>query len=331
MFISNATRVLRLLLTVILFFLPDYAGACSCSWKGPFMAVARDAPIVVRGTVIRHNPGPKPSIDFHVKEVLSGAMLDSGMRILTGDGMYCRPDMSLFPEGSEWVIAVNGPGSKPGKELAISHCGEYWLKVEEDDVVGSIFGTQGETRRLSIDSLRDYFRYPKFSQQLRGRVERGGRFTASFGIKFEFSLEPTPEGWEIMVREKERKENLARLSPPLHSAPNQRYIDACHFAESPGTCPCAFGTESAPYLKRKFIFSPEVGKSIDGPNSNRSVSPEDLKKVELFGTGELHVEKYEIETDKNGCPALKFLEFRVLTEGGYKPEMLKGITNGNNP
>ena len=74
------------------------------------MSVARDAVIVVKGKIIRHNPGAEPSIDVNVNEVLSGAMLDSGMRILTGDGMYCRPDMAMFPPGTEWILAVNGPG-----------------------------------------------------------------------------------------------------------------------------------------------------------------------------------------------------------------------------
>lgn len=313
------------------YFHPESVRACSCSWRGPFISVAGDSPIVVRGKIIRHNPGAKPSIDVHVKEVLSGAMLDSGMRILTGDGMYCRPDMSLFPPETEWVIALNGPGAKAGNDLAISHCGEYWLKVEGDEVVGSIWGKQDEIRRASLGSIRDYFRYPKFSQQLRGKVEKGGRFSTAFGLRFELALEPTKDGWEIFVREKDRDENIARLTPPLHSAPNPRYIDACHFKKPTENCSCAYGHESAPTLPRKFIFSPEVGRSIDGPKAASSVTPEEVKRVEIFGSAEFHVEKYEIEADKNGCPVIKNMEFRVLTEGGYKPEMVKEVKNGDKP
>lgn len=124
---------------------------------------------------------------------------------------------------------------------------------------------------------------------------------------------------------------MARLTPPLHSAPNPRYIEACHLKKSPENCPCAYGSESAPTIPRKFIFSPEVGKSIDGPNAASSVSPEAVKRVALFGSGEFHIEKYEIGTDKNGCPVIKSMEFRILTEGGYKPEMVDGLNNGNIP
>lgn len=44
-----------------------------------------------------------------------------------GDGMHCRPALESFPPGTEWILALNGPGSKHGKGLAILHCGEYCL------------------------------------------------------------------------------------------------------------------------------------------------------------------------------------------------------------
>lgn len=320
MFICLVIKRFSFIVFLALIFSSDIGFACSCSWKGPFMTVARDAVIVVKGKIIRHNPGTKPSIDIHVNEVLSGAMLDSGMRILTGDGMHCRPDMSLFPPGTEWIIALNGPGAKAGNELAISHCGEYWLRVEGDEAVGSIYGKQGETGRVKLDSIRTFFRYPLFRQQLRGKVEKGGRFVVAFGTRFEFALEPAPEGWEIVIREQGRNENLARLTPPMHFMPNPRYLDSCHFTKPPENCPCAYGAESAPAFPRKFIFSPEVGKSIAG--SGMAVGSEDVKKTELFGSGEFHVEKHEMETDSKGCPVIRSLKFRVYVSGGFKPEMI---------
>lgn len=331
MFISGAKIRLCLLLFVTSLFYSGYSEACSCSWKGPFMEVARDAPIVVRGAVIRHNTGPKPSIDFHVKEVLSGAMLDSGMRILTGDGMYCRPEAGLFPVATEWILAVNGPGSKPGNDLAISNCGEYWLKVEGDKASGSIFGKDGETRKISLDAIRDFFRYPPFEQQLRGKVEKGAEFITPFGIRFEFLLEPVRSGWEIFVREKGRAENLARLTPHLHSSPNPRSIEACHFEKPSDNCPCSFGPGSSLSYPRRFIFSPLIGKEIDGSDSKISVTPEEIEKVALFGSGEFYVEKYGMGKDEKGCPVIKVLEFRIMVKGGYNPQILRGEKDADKP
>lgn len=29
-----------------------------------------------------------------------------------------------------WVLALNGPGANPGTGWALSHCGEFWLRLE---------------------------------------------------------------------------------------------------------------------------------------------------------------------------------------------------------
>ena len=83
--------------------------ACTCYWRGPFLSVFRDAPLVVRGKVLRHNAGQHPSMDVQVLEILVGGVLDSGLRIQMGDGLHCRPEAKNFPVGSEWILAINGP------------------------------------------------------------------------------------------------------------------------------------------------------------------------------------------------------------------------------
>lgn len=95
--------------------MPDTSAACSCLWRGPFLTVAKEAPLVVRGKILRHHPGPAPVMDVLVLETLAGGILDSGLVIQMGDGMHCRPMMEGFPPGSEWILALNGPGAKPGK------------------------------------------------------------------------------------------------------------------------------------------------------------------------------------------------------------------------
>ena len=89
---------------------PGHVVACECAWRGPFLPVYREAPLVVHGRILRHNPGRHPTMDVLILETLVGGVLDSGMRIQMGDGMHCRPEAGQFPAGTEWILAINGPG-----------------------------------------------------------------------------------------------------------------------------------------------------------------------------------------------------------------------------
>jgi hypothetical protein len=291
--------------------------ACSCSWRGPFLAVAPEAPLVVLGQVLRHNPGPAPTMDVLVLERVSGGLLDSGLRVQMGDGMHCRPEMGLFPAGSKWILALNGPGAKPGNGLALSNCGEYWVRVDNENVVGSLDGIQGETKRMPLTEFLLRLHYPSFGETFRGRIGTGERFQRPFGGSFEVVLEPMADGWEIMVRERGRDENLARLTPPLHFVPNPREIEAWHVVDAPWSCPRPYGASAGPPFPREFIFSPEVGRTIAGPQTSRAVSSEDIIAVKQFGRGLFAIDRFEISYDDNGCPRLRTLEFQVHLEGGY--------------
>ncbi len=63
-----------LLIGIAFFCIPFYAGACSCAWKGPFLAVAKDAPLVIHGRILRHHPGQSPTMDVLVLETLKGGV-----------------------------------------------------------------------------------------------------------------------------------------------------------------------------------------------------------------------------------------------------------------
>jgi hypothetical protein len=296
---------------------PMPASACSCAWRGPFLTVAPGAPLVVRGRVLRHHPGPGPAMDVLVLETLTGGLLDSGLRLQMGDGMQCRPDMAGFPAGSEWVLALNGPGAKPGDGLALSHCGEYWVRVEGDEAVGRLEGGQGETTRMPLSELRLRLRYPRFAETFGGWIKAGGRFRRPVGPGFEFVLEPAAAGWEIVIREQGREENLARLTPPLHFAPNPREIEGWHLADAPATCPRPYGAEAGPEHPRHFIFSPEVGRRIAGPDARRAVTPEEVEAVRRFGRGTLTIERFALRPGSDGCPQPEWIEFSVHLEGGF--------------
>lgn len=311
--------VLCLLAMAGFFLMPTRGGSCSCAWKGPFLAVAREAPLVVRGKIIRHHPGPEPVMDVHVLETLAGGILDWGLAVQMGDGMHCRPLLDGFPPGSEWILALNGPGAKPGSGWALSHCGEFWLRVDGGEVLGSIDGDRQQVKRMPLDEFRNRFRYPRFSGKISGSVQSGKKFSRPFGPAFEFVLEPTAAGWEIVVREYGRAENLARLTPPLHFAPNPREIEGWHLSAKPEECgKRPYGAEAGPANPREFIFSPEVGKSIDGAGAGRAVSAGEIGRVGKFGRGTLAIGKFTLATGEDGCPKIERMEFSVILEGGVE-------------
>ncbi len=295
------------------------ANACSCSWQGPFLTVSKEAPLIVRGKITRHHTGPSPAMGVLVLETLKGALLDSGLIVQMGDGMHCRPTIDGFPPGTEWILALNGPGAKPGNDLALSHCGEFWLAVQNGEVVGSIDGKQGDIRRMPLGTFRDKLRYPSFQEQFSGRIDRGKTYRRPFGSMFYFVLEPIPTGWEIQIREIGREENLARLTPPLHGAPNPREIEGWHFMADPSSCADrAYLADSGPDNPRSFIFSPEVGRNIAGEKASRSVTTEDIQAVERFGIGTLTIDRSTLgPIHPNGCPDIERLEFTVQVKGGY--------------
>ena len=132
-----------------------------------------------------------------------------------------------------------------------------------------------------------------------GAVKAEERFQLPFGGRFTFALEPSEFGWLIVINEKGREENLARLTPPFHFVPNPREIEGWHFRNEENTGPND-GSVNAPQEERQFIFSPEVGRSIQGPTAHWSVSTEEVERVGSFGRGVLHIERLVLSPLKRG-------------------------------
>ncbi len=292
--------------------------ACSCNWEGPFLVVSKDSPLVILCKITRHHPGKSPAMTVLVEKTLKGGILDSALLVQMGDGMHCRPTLENFPPGSRWILALNGPGSKPGIGYALSHCGEYWLKVENDEVIGSIDGNMSQIKKMPIDNFKKKFKYPKFKVKFRGHVKRGESFQKNFGNSFEFILKPFFGGWEIVIKEFGIDENIARLTPPFHFIPNPRYIEGWHLMENPEVCTMReYDAERGPENPRNFIFSPEVGRTIGGSEGQKQVTPDEIGEIERFGRGTLKIEKFKLIPKENGCPDIEFLDFTVSLEGGY--------------
>lgn len=67
--------------------------------------------------------GVDRAMEVEVFEVLKGSARGRRLRIWGDDGAQCRPYVSGFTVGTEWIFAVN---RLRGGDYVISVCGEYW-------------------------------------------------------------------------------------------------------------------------------------------------------------------------------------------------------------
>lgn len=146
---------------------------CDCLWQGSFVDVQAKADLVISGSVTR---GKGNSIDFAVDRLLRGTVHQSDIRIWLKTGDYCRPEVELFPPGSQWVMALHRiaedvPGGfnphtpnisygRPG-DYSLSSCGGYWLSQSGNWVTGNLVKAprwvrDPEMTPVLLDLLVDY-------------------------------------------------------------------------------------------------------------------------------------------------------------------------------
>ncbi len=123
---------------------------CECLWQGSFAEVQGDTDLVLSGTVTRAKGN---AIDLSVDRTLRGSANREEIRIWLKTEDYCRPEVELFPIGSQWVMALHRideavPGGfNPGTpnfsygrigDYSLSSCGGYWLSQTGDRVTGNL-------------------------------------------------------------------------------------------------------------------------------------------------------------------------------------------------
>lgn len=300
---------------------PAGLAACECVWQGPFLTVAPAASSIVRAKVLGYHgkSGEQPlAMDLEVLETLGGERATSPLTVWGDSGMHCRPYVSQFPIGSEWIFAFDGPGSRPAMSpgRTISVCGRYWLEVKGDAVVGPINPPAGmeTSQQLALSEFRVLLAAaiksgpPAAREQisLTGEVMAGERFEQPFGPDLVFRLDPSVLGWGITVREVGRDEDLARLSPPLHGPLNPLDIAGWQFRNADNTGPnrSGEGNVNGPGERREFIFSPDVGRSIAGPAATTAPRPEDIEMIGTYGQGTLRIVDYRLAKLAPGKPAV---------------------------
>jgi hypothetical protein len=147
--------------------------ACECLWEGSFSEVQADTQLVVSGTVVA---GKGNSIDLQVDQLLRGKEHLKQVRIWLKTGNYCRPERTLFPIESQWVMALhrieevvpggfnpNTPNVSYGRigDYSLSSCGGFWLNQSENLVSGNLIDAPRWVREpkmtpVLIDLLADY-------------------------------------------------------------------------------------------------------------------------------------------------------------------------------
>ncbi len=146
---NTPTILCCVFISALLFGNPAQA-ECGCLWEGSFSEVQSGASIVLSGTV---TDGKGNSIDLQVDELMHGEEWLPTIRVWLKDRDYCRPEASLFPRNSQWVMAlhriedeVSGgfnpatPSISYGRkgDYSLSSCGGYWLQRNEQWVTGNL-------------------------------------------------------------------------------------------------------------------------------------------------------------------------------------------------
>ncbi|MEH6591087.1 MAG: delta-aminolevulinic acid dehydratase [Halioglobus sp.] len=146
---------------------------CECLWEGSFADVQADTDLVISGHVIATKGN---SIDLAIDQKLRGGHVMSEVRVWLKTLDYCRPEPALFPEQSQWVMALykitdNIPGgfnpSTPNMsygrigDYRLSSCGGYWLSQSENLVTGNLIEAPRWVRDpdmtpVLLDLLADY-------------------------------------------------------------------------------------------------------------------------------------------------------------------------------
>jgi len=148
----------------------------------------------------------------------------------------------------------------------------------------------------------------------KGEVWGGKSFKQTFGPGFYFYLEPVPHGWLIVIRDKRETEDISRLTPPFHFVPNPREIEGWHFRNIDNSGPNEPGEKNvnAPGVVREFIFSPQVGRTIDGPEAKRKPTPKEIEKIRKDGQGKLIILDYRLkDLEPRKQASFEWMRFKV--------------------
>lgn len=143
-----------------------------------------------------------------------------------------------------------------------------------------------------------------------GEVDCGLLFARGFGDRFTFLLRPVNHGWHLVITDERGTLPISSLTPPLH-ATNACDVVGWHFRNSDDTGPNEPGPKNvnAPGRERKFIFSPEVWRTIP---AGSHPTPGEIDRIREYGQGSFVIEDYRLSEISPGDRArFEWIRFRV--------------------
>lgn len=87
-----------------------------------------------------------------ILEVIAGSTETNTIEIWGDNGAQCRPYVTQFPIGTEWILGIGSDFAPTNPTYVISVCGAYWLKVDNDQAIGRI--DSEEESQMSLVELR---------------------------------------------------------------------------------------------------------------------------------------------------------------------------------
>lgn len=154
-------------LLIILFFLfqNQVSVACGCTTDGSFLEVSTGAELIAVVEVQAYlsyeemtGEDVPMSMSVSIKRVLKGEAFADEIIIWGNNGFMCSPYLSLFEEGTTWVMALKKSPTEAHptaklQDYGISNCGENFLKVQGGIVSGLINGGNSY-QSMSIFTLK---------------------------------------------------------------------------------------------------------------------------------------------------------------------------------
>jgi hypothetical protein len=99
------------------------------------------------------------------------------------------------------------------------------------------------------------------------------------------------------------------LTLPLHG-PNPTEIEGWHFRNEDNTDSGNDHSDMMSSDDREFIFSPEVGKTINAPESTNDITEDDIDRIEAFGQGELKIKRLKLSPPQlHGTASIEQMNF----------------------
>ena len=166
-------KKISLLLTIICLTIGQFSFACDCNSLEEFKTVAPTTEFVALVKVKKYltykniyGEQVPISMEVEVVDIYKGEEKRRKLTIWGGDVNICRPLLTKFEEGKNYVIAFSkvnlnseGPTHKGEKssDYIIEKCGERWMSVDDSKKTATNWMTE-DPKYYDLKELKAFFR-----------------------------------------------------------------------------------------------------------------------------------------------------------------------------